>query len=195
MARFLFLILIAVMTAPAIAGSLCGLVTDDISGAPVAEVGIFIHQGGDYTGYYATTDMAGLFCVNDLLAGTYLLEIRVDAYLTFWRDGVIVSDTSTNVDVPVALPAVGLSPPWPNPASSSVKIRMEIRRQTTVELGVYDTRGRLLRRWATVASGPGSYVHEWDGRDHAGHLAPDGLYLIRAHTSGSVATRRVLLSR
>ena len=180
---------------PSLAETLCGLVTDEVSGAPVASAGILVHQNDAYTGLHAATDAAGGFCIDGILPGTYRLEIRVDDYLTGWREGVVVDVGTGVVEIPVAIPAVFLAAPWPNPASSHVKVNLEVRRDASVELSVFDGRGRLIRQWAAEHLTPGSLIHEWDGDGSDGRPAPDGLYFLRARADNDVATRRVVLIR
>ncbi len=190
----LSLILILALPAAAAAGTLCGQVVDRISGAPVVQAGVLVHQDDAYTGHHAATDASGQFCL-ELPAGTYRLEIRVDDYLTGWLEDVVVEDDLTEVRVPTAVPAVRLAAPWPNPTSGSAKVKVTVTRRTDVELSVHDARGRLLRRWAASGLDPGELDHVWDGLDHEGRPATDGLYLIRARADGHDVVRTLTLIR
>lgn len=190
----LITLLLCLTAAPAAAGTLCGQVTDQVSGDPIAMAGVFIHQDGAWTGDHAATDASGHFCL-DLPAGTYSLEIRVDDHVDGWLDGVEVTDDATDVEVPLARPAVSLAAPWPNPASGAAKLRLTVNRTTDVVLDVLDARGRLVRRWTATGAAPGALVHDWDGHDQAGRLVTDGLYLIRARADGETVTRTVILVR
>lgn len=194
MQRRLLIALLCLTAAPAAAGTLCGQVSDQVSGDPIPQAGVFIHQDGAWTGDHAATDAGGHFCL-DLPAGTYSLEIRVDDHADGWLDGVVVTDDATDVQVPVARPAVSLAAPWPNPAHGAAKLRLTVNRTTDVVLDVLDARGRLVRRWAATGAEPGALVHDWDGRDHAGRDVTGGLYLIRARADGGTVTRKVVLVR
>ncbi len=192
MTRCLILFILMIPLASAHAGTLCGQVTDEVSGGPVFQAGVLVHQDGAYTGLHASTNVFGHFCI-DLPAGTYRLEIRVDDYLIGWRDGVVVEDDLTEVQVPMAVPAVLLGAPWPNPTAGAAKIRVTVNRSADVELSVYDTRGRLLRRWSSPDVQPGALEHVWDGLDAEGRRATDGLYLIQARAEGRGVSRPLML--
>ncbi|HPF36874.1 MAG TPA: carboxypeptidase regulatory-like domain-containing protein [Candidatus Krumholzibacteria bacterium] len=186
--------LLLLAAAPAAAGTLCGLVSDQVSGDPIPQAGVFIHQNGAWTGLAAASDASGHFCL-DLPAGTYSLEFRVDDHRSGWLDGVVVNDDTTDVQVPLARPAVALAAPWPNPAHGAAKLRLTVNRPADVTLDVLDARGRLVRRWSAAGAAPGALIHDWDGRDHAGRDVPDGLYLIRARAGDETVTRTLVLVR
>jgi hypothetical protein len=187
-----FLLLLSLWAAPSLAGTLCGLITDQVSGAPVPRAGIFIYQNDEYTGEHAATDSDGRFCL-DLDPGIYSLEVRVDNHITSWRDGLEVLDDVTSVDLPLAMPAIAMRGPWPNPASAATKIMLTANRPAPIELEVFDLRGRLLRRWATNLVEPGDLEFSWDGRDHQGRRATAGLYFIQARSADVTITRPLML--
>ncbi len=194
MRRILIPALLLLATPTVFAGTLCGHVTDEVSGQPIHQAGVFVHQSGIWTGDHASTDIDGLFFL-DLPAGTYSLQVRVDDHVDGWLDGIVVTDTSTNIDMPIPLPAVTLAAPWPNPAAGSTKLRLTVNRTTDLELTVHDARGRIVRRWTATGASPGELVHDWNGRDHAGRAVTEGIYLIRARAGGDVVTRKVMLVR
>jgi hypothetical protein len=49
------------LPAPALAGTICGAVTDAQTGQPVAQAGVFVREnaGGAYTGWHAASDSQG----------------------------------------------------------------------------------------------------------------------------------------
>lgn len=189
-----FVVLLLFVVSGAAAGTLCGQVTDQVSGDPIALAGVFVHQDGAWTGDTAATDAGGHFCL-DLAPGVYSLEVRLDDHVDAWVDGIVVAAEPTDVALPIARPPVFLAAPWPNPASPSTKLRLTVNRTTDVELGVYDIRGRLVRRWAASAAAPGELVHEWDGLDSAGRPVVQGVYLIRARADGEIVTRKLMVIR
>ncbi|MFN2370797.1 MAG: carboxypeptidase regulatory-like domain-containing protein, partial [Candidatus Krumholzibacteriia bacterium] len=149
------------LAAPAAAGTVCGHITDADTGQPVAGAGVFVREpAGQYAGALAVSDAAGAWCIDGLAAGTYTLEFRVDDYVSAFVSGVVV--TSDLSDVPVALTraVLVLDPPWPNPASGAVKLRLHLARSAPVELRIHDARGRLVRAWIAtdVAAGPREYL-------------------------------------
>jgi hypothetical protein len=192
----LVLAVVVASAATAIAGTICGTVTDANTGLPVAGAGIFArYPDGSYAGALATTDAGGAWCLENLAAGTYTLEIRVDDYLTVYRNGIEVTGDLSNVPIAVTRAAVSLDPPWPNPAGEAVKMRVHVTRPAPLDLRVFDLRGRLVRAWTATSLDPGTREYTWDGRDLRGRLAPAGLYVIRMRSSDQLATRSLILTR
>lgn len=194
---FLITCLLASLLAfPALAGTVCGHITDADTGLPVAGAGVFVREpAGMYAGALAVSDAGGAWCV-DLAAGTYTLEFRVDDYVTAYVGGVVA--TSDLSDVPVALTraAVTFDPPWPNPASSAgVKMRLHVARPAPVDLRIYDARGRLVQAWTADTVETGAREYFWDGHDLSGRPAPAGLYLVRVRSGDTQTMRPVIMTR
>src|SRR6185436_5522127 len=107
----------AVLAARPLHGAtLCGSVSDRVTGDPVESAGVFLrHPGGAYAGFAASTNASGGFCISGVPAGFYDVEVRVDHYLVAWLHDVAVGDATTGVDVTVEAP-VTFATPAPNPA-------------------------------------------------------------------------------
>lgn len=182
--------------AVALAGSICGTITDADSGQPVAGAGIFARQtDGSYAGALAVSDAGGAWCITEIAAGTYTLEIRVDNYVTAFVNDVVVDSDVSGVPLTVTRAAVTLDPPWPNPASSGVNLRLHVGRPTAMDLGVYDARGRLVRSWTATSASVGTREYFWDGHDKAGRPVPAGLYLVRVRTQNAQSSHPIVLTR
>ncbi len=191
-----FLIVLSLLASTAFSGTICGHVSDADTGLPVAGAGVFVREpAGLYAGALAVSDDVGAWCIDNLAEGTYTLEFRVDDYVTAYVGGlVVVSDLS---DVPVALTraAVTFDPPWPNPATSAVKMRLHVARPAPVDLRIYDARGRLVRAWSAEAVDSGTREYAWDGRDGSGRPAPAGLYLVRVRSGDTEIMRPLIMAR
>src|SRR5512140_3839208 len=134
------------------AGSICGTVRDAATSAVVAHAGVFARTpAGAYTGLNAATDDAGSFCINNVPAGTYDLEVLVDDYRVGYLRGVQVT-TSTDVQAEVSLGAASLAAPYPNPARGSVRLAWRLGRPGSVRLAVFDAHGRLVAGWQDAAA-------------------------------------------
>lgn len=99
--------------------------------------------------------------------------------------GVFVANEA---EVPTG--ALGLSAPFPNPASASTTIRYEIEAPSFAEIVVYDVLGR---RAATLAGGPrapGTYAETLDTS-----ILPAGLYLVRLASGGQTRTLTLTVAR
>jgi hypothetical protein len=193
---FLMASLLLFRAAPAFAGTVCGQVRDASTGLPVAGAGIFVREpAGLYAGALAVSGVDGSWCIGNLTPGTYTLEFRVDDYLTAYVNGVIVTDGTSDVPVALAAAALRFDPPWPNPASGDVKLRLQVARAAPVDLRIYDTRGRLVRAWQADSVDAGAHEYTWDGRDGHGRAAPAGVYLIRARSGDAQTTRPLIVTR
>lgn len=190
------LTLILAASSTALAGTICGTITDSDTGLPVTGAGIFARVAdGTYAGSLAVSDPTGAWCIADLEPGIYTLEIRVDNYLTVYRNGIEVTSDVSAVPISVQRPRLTLDPPWPNPAISNVNMRLHVTRETAVDLGIYDLRGRLMASWNSGSVDIGSHDYQWNGRDSGGRDAPSGLYFIRLRSSEMQTTRPFILSR
>lgn len=83
---------------------------------------------------------------------------------------------------------------YPNPFNPVVTIEYQLPQATTVELALYDLRGR---RVLTLVDGEvlNAGLHEaaWKGRDATGQVVAAGVYLCRLKTSSGIRHRRLTL--
>jgi hypothetical protein len=99
---------------------------------------------------------------------------------------------------------LGITAAWPNPTAQGVRFAWSAAAGAgDVELGVYDVRGKLVRRLgagpASGASAPegtrGGGTGVWDGRDEAGAPVTAGVYWLRLHEGAESAAARVIVAR
>lgn len=96
------------------------------------------------------------------------------------------------VEEGVPTPGPGLLPPFPNPTRSGARIALTLRHADTVDLRLFDARGRLVR---SLFAGPlpaGHHQFEWNGRDEYGRDAAAGVYWYRVKAAEGTATRRIV---
>jgi hypothetical protein len=174
---------------PAFGGTICGTVRDAQTAAPVAHAGVFVlTPGGGYTGFCGSTDMAGSFCIRDIPAGTYDLEVLVDDHQVAYLRNVVVTAT-TDVTLPASLPPLSLAPPRPNPAGAELHLRWVLPRATSVRLTVLDVGGRLVQGWSDPALPAGEHEIHWDLRGADGHRLPAGCYFVVLDADGARRVR------
>ncbi len=197
LATFLQLLLIAGVIAgpmPVSAGSICGTVRNGFTLQPVSRAAVFLFDNSDqYTGLYAGTDETGHYCIGDIPAGTYTIQVRVNNYLTAVVRGIVVAESPTDVDVTTRAPLF-LDNPSPNPATNSVTFRLDAPEGAETTLEVYDVRGRVVMGWR--GEGPsGGRTIEWNLRDASGNAVASGIYLVRLRAGGNEVVRRFVRIR
>lgn len=101
------------------------------------------------------------------------------------------------VDAPLPVLRAGayLQPAYPNPFNGRTTLRFKVATPGRVQLAVYDTRGRLVRRLLDEPRPAGSYQMNWDGRNERGADMPSGVYLVRLRTGGEVRSGKLVYVR
>jgi hypothetical protein len=105
----------------------------------------------------------------------------------------VTSDARLEVKLPRAR-AFALSAPQPNPARSSVRLRLELSEARTVRLDVLDVAGRLVHR-EHVAAAAGTRELTWDLRTDAGVCARAGLYFVNVRSGDATRSTRVVVTQ
>jgi hypothetical protein len=115
------------------------------------------------------------------------------------RNGVSPDDDADAPPVGIGADGIDAAPRIllanaPNPFRASTTIRYEIPAGATGTIRVFDTNGRLVRRFDVPASpGPGSV--RWDGRDRSGRDLPSGIYVYELRAGALVAEGKMTLAR
>ena len=79
--------------------------------------------------------------------------------------------------------------------SGAVRVRFRLGgRAGAIQLGVFDVRGRLLRRLAAGHTPPGEHLVLWDRTLQSGQPVGRGVYFLRLQTPGTHLSRKVVLS-
>jgi agmatine/peptidylarginine deiminase len=117
-------------------------------------------------------------------------RVEPAAWYTFpIRHGV---DTDVLAGVPGP---VRLHPNAPNPFNPSTTFRFDLKYPERVELFVYDSGGRLVRRLVEGERAAGSHEAVWDGTDDAGREVASGVYFYRLRAAGIAYARPAVLVR
>ncbi|RKZ16324.1 hypothetical protein DRQ50_06295 [bacterium] len=83
----------------------------------------------------------------------------------------------------------------PNPFNPSTRLEFELPRDLTVNLGIYDVSGRLVRSLARGLREQGRHRIEWDGTDRSGRPVASGVYFARLVAGSYRQTRSLVLIR
>lgn len=123
----------------------------------------------------------------------YLIEFRANPVGDIWK----LEPDSTALD---ALPepvrnGFALRPPRPNPTAGEIRFDVLMPSAAPLDVGVFDTQGRLVRRLHSGAGRAPEMLFRWDGRAGDGARAASGVYFLRVKSGANVATKRVALRR
>jgi hypothetical protein len=83
----------------------------------------------------------------------------------------------------------------PNPAARAVRIPFGVPRRQAVWVEVFDVGGRRIRSLIDGVLPAGHHAADWDGRDRAGNVVPNGVYFYRMRVDGKTMSSKVLLLR
>jgi uncharacterized protein (TIGR03118 family) len=85
------------------------------------------------------------------------------------------------------------NPIRPSAGVAETRIQLSSDRPVMVQLGIYDTQGRLVAHLLRNVAVAGTTEVRWDGRDFQGGRVPSGTYFYRATAGRSVATGRIVV--
>jgi len=143
-----------------------------------AGAGTGIHVG---TLTLATRDDPGLSGATDLADLTFDLTVTV---------GGMTDAAPASSSVRPGIRAVA-----PNPFGTTTTVRFGATGSGSVEVRVYDVRGREVRTLAAGTLPAGVHERSWDGRDAGGRELAPGVYFARYVGGGVVETRKLLRLR
>ena len=81
----------------------------------------------------------------------------------------------------------------PNPFNPAAQIVIHLDSPGTVDLTIFDARGRQVRRLVRSQMPAGEHAVRWDGRNDAGGGAASGVYFVQLQSGAGVDTRRAVL--
>jgi hypothetical protein len=106
-------------------------------------------------------------------------------------DGSELSSRAATVTTPAG--QLALEQNYPNPFNPSTSIRYTLPNDTRVDIAVYDTRGKLVKRLVSGVQTAGPHDMLWNGRDQAGKPASSGVYFVKLTSGKQTLTRKMLL--
>jgi len=110
-----------------------------------------------------------------------------DVWELWWNPALAVED-------PPSQPLLNtLRPPAPNPSRGTTRVSYALARPGSVQLGVYDVNGRLVRRLVDGERRAGTDTAVWDGLDESGARSGVGVYFVRLTGPGIRETRRLVV--
>lgn len=129
---------------------------------------------------------------------TFGVDEQGELYMSNIHDGKIYRfvPTSTSVEsVTDGSREFHLEQNYPNPFSPTTSIKYTLYQTQSVNLSIYDIRGRLVRTLVNELETAGSRSVEWDGTDHTGNALPSGVYFYCLKNSSQRQTHALTLFR
>lgn len=83
----------------------------------------------------------------------------------------------------------------PNPFNARTAIAFELQRTSSVEMTIFDSRGRVIMEWSDREYSPGRHAIVWDGTDSSGRALTSGIYICRLKIENLILTRKMVLQR
>jgi hypothetical protein len=138
-----------------------------------------------------------------LIAGEYdfpRIEIDVSLHQMTCFDSVIhvqaAPATASSVGSVISTPLAGSIRVTPNPFARETRLTLELPAPARVDLSIYDTQGRLVRRLARGARFPAGVQRVlWDGRRGDGSECASGVYFVRGRIGGLPLVQRIVKAR
>ena len=89
---------------------------------------------------------------------------------------------------------------YPNPFNPETWIPFALAEDSLVTVNIYDTNGRLVRRFALGERGAGVYTSKdhalyWDGRNETGERVSSGIYFYQLRAEDFTAVRRLVIMK
>lgn len=87
----------------------------------------------------------------------------------------------------------GLSPPGPNPFSTSITIPYRIEFSAHVEISILDSKGRLIKTLFSGQKKAGIFSVSWNGRNKKTARLPNGIYFLRVEAGRGIFVKKLVL--
>jgi len=82
---------------------------------------------------------------------------------------------------------------YPNPFGSLTTIRYSLKKETPVNLKIYNIQGQLVRTLVDEIQTEGEHMIQWNGMNETGRPVAGGIYFFRLNADQLVETRKVIL--
>jgi glucuronoarabinoxylan endo-1,4-beta-xylanase len=103
--------------------------------------------------------------------------------------------TSVESDANTAPARFELGQTYPNPFSSSAVIPYQIKKESDVQITIYDILGRAVKTFNVSHQSIGLHGVRWDGRNGLGERVASGIYFYRLHAGGESRVRKLIFNQ
>jgi glucuronoarabinoxylan endo-1,4-beta-xylanase len=88
-----------------------------------------------------------------------------------------------------------LAQTYPNPFSAAAAIPYQIKRESSVQITIYDILGRAVRTFSVGQQSVGLHSVLWNGSNDRGERVANGVYFYRLDAGGESRTRKLIFSQ
>jgi len=81
---------------------------------------------------------------------------------------------------------------WPNPFINDILIDFSVAENTNINLGIYDSYGRIVKTLIVGSLYTGTHNIKWDGTSTNGNKVPPGIYYCLLKTDSSRLVKKIL---
>jgi len=153
----------------------------------------------------ATTNSSGFYSMS-LQPGTYTVTCSITGYDTQTNNNVVVQSNQTttsnfslnvtSIDNQISIQnSIILNQNHPNPFSASTTIRYFLPRKSNVILGIYNTKGQLIKTLSNTDKNAGWHEVMWDGTNNHGLKQSSGNYICRFNAGRVTRTKVITFHR
>lgn len=82
---------------------------------------------------------------------------------------------------------------YPNPFKPLTTIAVDVKSPQTVEVGIYNTKGQLIRTLQSASTNAGTHNLVWDSKDAAGRDVTAGIYLYKVKGGRYSSSKKMIL--
>ena len=180
-------------------GTIRGNVKDE-NGLPIAGVTVYNYLTWDPSIAYTNNNGEFFFrCIASRTTLAFALQnyVSEDTTVQVWPESTqfISVVLKSAVVVPEILPPevvteFALADPFPNPFNPTTSFAYALRRETKVDLSVYDVNGKMIDNLYSGHQTVGHYRATWNAK-----MFPSGIYIIRLWTPYFTQSKKCLLVR
>ncbi|MFZ1947045.1 MAG: C25 family cysteine peptidase, partial [bacterium] len=164
-------------------------------GSPVGQARVCLWKGDDvYRVGRTAPGGSAAFSIAPADTGTMLVTVTKDGYLPY-LGSTEVEDASSGVaagGLGAAALRVTPNPTWGGATTRFSLPRYLLEAGGTVEISIYDARGRLVAGLSSEAN-PSAGSITWDGRTHGGAQVPPGVYFLKARCGDAGAGTKLVI--
>ena len=103
------------------------------------------------------------------------------------------TSVESNANTPPA--RVELAQAYPNPFSSSAAIPYQVKKESDVQVTIYDILGRAVKTFNIGQQAVGLHRVLWDGRNDLGERVASGVYFCGLHAGGESRVRKLIFNQ